>query len=179
MVRVGVLKQQGWVSVSFRTGASFWPVTAIAAGFLVVSQLSACADKEVTSAARPPASSGNDYSAMNAEFLAEARKLALPTGYSWPERAPQAGPQDLYGTGYGTSQADQYWYCSWAKEWLDVQAEDASRTQAALTQIKSVTTKPLYLDSFAPEVQRETDREIAAAESGNPDTLAVGVRGNC
>jgi hypothetical protein len=50
---------------------------------------------------------------------------------------------------------------------------------AALQKLKEVKAKPLYRVNFAPEVRRETDSEITAAERGDRSVLEASVQRNC
>ncbi|MFE9919100.1 hypothetical protein ACFYPG_28475 [Micromonospora sp. NPDC005553] len=121
----------------------------------------------------------NSYEEMNAEFNASKKNLRLPAEVAWPAEVRRDGSGDLYAPGYGTSQAEQFWYCSWAKKWLFVRAVSEDDASAALSELKSVKRTSLYLTAFAPEVQRETDNELAAAEKGDPKLLSASVERNC
>ncbi|MEU1680995.1 hypothetical protein ABZ422_18135 [Micromonospora zamorensis] len=126
-----------------------------------------------------PAPAPNSYEEMNAEFNAEKKNLRLPAEAAWPADVRRDGAGDLYAPGYGTSQAEQFWYCSWAKRWLSARTVSEEDASAALSELKSVKRTSLYLTAFAPEVQRETDSELAAAEKGDQTLLSAGVERNC
>jgi hypothetical protein len=116
---------------------------------------------------------------MNAEFHAAQGGLVLPPEVTWPAAAQRMGSTDQYSAGYGVSQAQHFWYCAWAKRWLAVHSGSPAAATAAVAQLESVKQKHLYRDSYAPEVQKETDDEIAAARRGDAAPLTASVTQNC
>jgi hypothetical protein len=152
-------------------------VSIVLAGICAAAMLAACGSKPPDATANR--ANGNTFEQMNAEFQTEKSNLSLPPSTRWPDRATAAGPADLYGEGYGTHQADQFWYCSWAKDWLAKRAVSVTESRVALSRLKSVKQTPLYRVGFAPEVQHETDQEISAAENNDPTVLAASVKQNC
>ncbi|MET8093743.1 hypothetical protein [Micromonospora sp. NPDC005220] len=153
------------------------PTVAIFVAAMTVSGCSAGAgeSRSNSSTSRVP----NSYEEMNAEFNAEKNNLRLPAETAWPADVRRDGLGDLYSPGYGTSQAEQFWYCSWAKRWLSIRAVAGEDAKAALLELQSVKQTSLYQTAFAPEVKRETDSELAAAEKGDPTLLSVSVERNC
>lgn len=121
----------------------------------------------------------NPYSAMDAEYAAERHRLTLPAGVVWPDHAPRQGPEDRYGEGYGASRAGEIWFCAWAREWLTQRDVDPGRRAAALAQLRQVVDTPMYRVGSAPETQRLTDAQVAAAAAGDPGPLTSMVANDC
>lgn len=158
-----------------------WRIAALMTSACVAYLTAGCSSTSYanTASTYAPKVKGNDYAEMNQEFEAEKASLRLPPSFNWPREAAKAGQSDRYGQGYGASHADQFWYCSWAKEWLQAREVNTTRAHTALIQLESVKEKPLYQIAFAPGVRIATNKEIDAARANNPAPLRQTVSQYC
>lgn len=114
--------------------------------------------------------------AAQAEYDKERRDLTLPPGDTFPVSDPNLRPGTTYGLGFGTSDADQIWWCDWGAVWMSTRGAAATD---ALTTLESVTSTELYQVSYDPNTKQATDGELAQAISGEPAALEADLRQNC
>lgn len=131
------------------------------------------------SALPPNRSTFISYAQMDAEFQAEKSRLSLPPEVNWPADAEKLGPDDKYGLGYGTSQADAFWYCAWSADWLKARDGSPGEAGKALATLMTIRGLELYKVGDDPATQKLTDDELRAAKAGDPSLLARDVAANC
>lgn len=120
-----------------------------------------------------------DYPAMNLEYQREKDRLALPSGVTLPADAPKLSENGTYGVGFGTSRADEFWWCAWAAEWLAHREGPGLQAARAWAQLVQVSDTELYRVGYAPESRQLTDEVLARALAGDPTALAADVERNC
>lgn len=147
---------------------------------LLAATVSGCAPAESGADRLPPNRSVfNDYPAMDGEFQAEEKRLELPPGVTWPAHAARWSERGTYGLGFGTSRADEFWYCAWAAEWLAQRDRSAGQAARAWSHLVRVKDTELYRVGYAPETRELTDTMLAKAQAGDPLPLAADVQQNC
>jgi hypothetical protein len=140
----------------------------------------------------PPPVETSTYEDMVAELEAHAATLVLPPGGTWPppppppepEPEPEPDPQGImrgteYGVGVGTSIADHYWWCAWAREWLAQRGIDPEREATALETLQQVRESHRYLVSMDSHSREWVDEMLERAALGDPGRLANVVELNC
>jgi hypothetical protein len=116
-----------------------------------------------------------DYAGIDREFQAAKTGLALPPGVAWPaheERpGPDAGPDPRYEIGGGTVDAQLYWMCAWAREWLTVHRTDPARTAIAVAELDKVGQSYLYAHGLDATWQRHVTAAVTGAQVGDPEPV--------
>jgi hypothetical protein len=117
------------------------------------------------------------------EFRVEEKNLALATGWTWPkDPTPTAigpdGRSQVYQLGWGTTQADLFWYCTWEKKYIDpnITATERAKTYIILT---SVRKTHLYKFDLQPRDKTVFDDWLNAAGKGDLSGMEANVRESC
>jgi hypothetical protein len=114
--------------------------------------------------------------AAQAEYDKERRRLTLPLGDAFPSEDPSLHSDTTYGLGFGTTDADQIWWCDWGAAWMSASGPTAAE---AFQILKSIKNTEMYQVSFDPNTKQATDRELEQAEAGQPAALDADLRQNC
>lgn len=113
----------------------------------------------------------NDYAAYNAEYQVAKQSLPLPEGASWPEHirdASTAGNPVTYEKGAGATDAQFFWLCHWAQDYLRHASDQGSR--AALTELKKMRSMQLWTDGIDDQLRTMLDQALTEAELGGSST---------
>jgi len=134
-----------------------------------------------SAASSPP---GVDWNGYRAEYRVEATKLHLPPSARWPSRPPEAktapdGGEIFFEVGTGKSDADRYWFCSWAREWLATQTADPARAKTALARLDALRSTFLYRGATQSNDRHLYDDQVHRAALGDPGPLHREVQLNC
>ncbi|MFD7154705.1 hypothetical protein ACFV9C_08910 [Kribbella sp. NPDC059898] len=87
-----------------------------------------------------------------ADYQAEEGHLTLAPGWKWPTAVAYAtvGPDGrsmVYQSGFATTQADHYWYCSWETDWLRQRLSRTERVDVR-KQLESVRRTHMYVNDI-------------------------------
>jgi hypothetical protein len=125
---------------------------------------------------------GLRWADYNAEFRAEASKLALPVGERWPGHAPAPpsidGDQVRFERGVGRGDADLYWYCAWGRDAL-AHLADRKTVEADIKQLAGFVDTPKYLVATLPGDRHYYDDALRAASLGDWSQIRDFVTVNC
>ncbi len=149
------------------------PALLLPLALLLVAGLAGCA-----SAPDPPTYSVADVTTD--EYHAEADRLELAPGWSWPADpipATYRGDEIRYEEGYGTQAADQYWFCSWAQQALAAPADSPARGEAVARLVELRDT--YYFEVLHPQSKPYVERELSLAEQGRLRLVRTDVAQNC
>lgn len=122
-------------------------------------------------ASGPP---GLDYREIAAEYSAETNALVLPEGTTFPDK--EYDPEGTYQAGVGRNDADSFWYCSWADEYLSTTGPQQA---AALEQLMTLKSQYIYTDSYDDGTRQIVDNLLSAAGLGDPGPLQRDYEINC
>jgi hypothetical protein len=127
--------------------------------------------------------------AVVVEFRQRAEKLTLPPGMSWPAKppvtetlpGPDGNPETVaYETGYGVMLAEDYWFCSWALEWLRTRSTEHERAQAAVVVLRSFKNTFDYQKAMDKTTKDYIDGLVEKAGLDDPAEIGQHVQGvNC
>lgn len=133
-------------------------------------------------------SSGGGQAAISpstaaSEFLAEESHVHLAPGWTWPSKVafPDAGPDGkpmLYQFGYGTTQADHYWYCSWEETLVAPKISKASAL-AARHRLAEVRQTHMYIADVLPVDRPYFNKVLDTALRGDTRLMQRDVGLNC
>lgn len=125
----------------------------------------------------------NSPSAAADEYRSEQPALTLAPGWDWPKSVeyPKTGPDGagmVYQSGYGTTQADHYWYCSWERHLVEGEPSGSRRAET-LQELESVRETHMYIHDII-DIDRPMFNEILdGALQGNLELMRRDVRLNC
>ncbi|MCW2791127.1 MAG: hypothetical protein JWO76_225 [Nocardioides sp.] len=117
------------------------------------------------------------------EYHAEQVHLELAPRWAWPEHVafatsgPDGAPM-LYQRGYGTTQADHYWYCSWESRMVRSDLGASSRARAT-EQLRAVRSTHLYVEDVIAVDRPYFNRVLDTALAGDLRLMRRDVRLNC
>ena len=118
---------------------------------------------------------------VTSEYFAEARRLRLAVGWTWPLDPIQAvrdGQPVYYQTGFGTQAADSYWYCSWAATALQDSRHEPSERRA-VAQLQRIRRLYYFTRSLDKNGRTLLSQELVTATRGNLKLLQRDVTLNC
>jgi hypothetical protein len=117
------------------------------------------------------------------EYIEEENHLRLPDDWRWPSKIsyPLSGPDGhrmYYQGGYGTTQADHYWYCSWMSVYVTA-AADSSRHEVAKEEIQRVFQTHMYKYDIIAVDRPLFDKVVSTALAGDIHLMRQNVTLNC
>lgn len=115
----------------------------------------------------------NDYAAYNAEYQVAKQSLRLPAGASWPadiRDASTAGNPVTYEKGAGVTDAQFFWLCHWAQDYLRHASDQPESRAATLMELKKVRSMPLWTDGIDDQLRTMLDQALTEAELGGSST---------
>ena len=123
-----------------------------------------------------------DAAGVAKEFRAEQTALTLAPGHHWPaDPTPESGAadghKDVYQPGYGTTRADQFWFCTWERQLVDPATSDTDR-HTALQTMMTVRNTYFYKNSLEPQDKAFFDGILDAAGLGDNSKVQNDIR-NC
>lgn len=126
------------------------------------------------SSSEPSGPPGLDHEEIAAEYTAETQTLTLPEGVAFPDR--EYDPAGTYQAGVGKNDADSFWYCSWASEYL---SSSGPERDAAFAQLQTLDQKYIYITSYDDTTKQLADNVLSAAGLGDPGPLQNDYDINC
>jgi hypothetical protein len=115
------------------------------------------------------------------EYHAEAATLSLAPGWAWPqeikldEAGPDGRPMD-YQRGYGKTQANWYWYCSWGRTFLAAQGTQREEAYGNMQKIRDLF---YYKVALLPADRVRFEKTLAEAGLGDTAEMANTITLNC
>ncbi len=114
----------------------------------------------------------NSESGREAEQSAEIAKLAWPPEAPMPSfaRPPISQRETNYELGFGTTEADFAWFCSWSQEWLDTRTTNSKRATDALSKLDGI----VHLEAWTtldPDGQQPMLDAISRARLGDAGAM--------
>lgn len=153
-------------------------VLGAAVGLVLLGSIAACGD---TGDAGEPSSVSP--AEADAEYAAEESALQLAPGWHWPRDVrflaqTADGSPVIYQAGFGTTQADRYWYCSWQSRYVTSGLSPAAYQEAAAA-LRKVRATHMYQVDIIPVDRPVFDQELDEALAGRRSLMARDVRLNC
>jgi hypothetical protein len=117
------------------------------------------------------------------EFKKEASSIKLAPGWKWPDKPPipsksPDGSEVRFERGYGKSQANVYWFCSWIDRAMDSKLSEGEH-QKALKTAFAIRSKYFYTSTLTPDSKAGFDQMLQNAEHGNTDEMKQFFELNC
>ncbi|MFT4085372.1 MAG: hypothetical protein QM638_22555 [Nocardioides sp.] len=117
------------------------------------------------------------------EYLAEESHVDLAPTWIWPTSVgfPTAGPDGkpmLYQSGYGTTQADHYWYCSWETTLVSATTSPAVAKRAR-QELARVRQTHMYIADILPVDRPRFNKILDSAIHGRTRLMQRDVKLNC
>lgn len=116
----------------------------------------------------------------DAEYWSEAAQLTLAPGWNWPASPPfpEFEKVTTHVRGWGKTEADYYWFCSWASRAVDPELPAVER-QEALENVLAIQTKYYFTDGMDDDAKSSFVRMLQNAVEGDADELGEFYRLNC
>jgi hypothetical protein len=152
----------------------------VAVAIVVAALAGACGTSGTPKAnAGPPAIT---HQQARKEYLDEATKWSLPSGWRWPDGQIYSG-QGPDGTGMvyepttGKVDSTHFWFCAWSRALLGAHSQ-ADRA-AALKQVSRLPETPFYQVGLLSGDQSHYNSILTGAKAGDLQPLAEVTEPNC
>jgi hypothetical protein len=120
-----------------------------------------------------------DRAGAEQEYQRTVEQLRLPAGARFPASIPETEEETMYESGYASSIAENYWICSWAKEWLSQRSVDPEREAAAMSQLEQAP-QTRFMTRHLDETGRQFFADhLTKARLGDPSGFQQYVHANC
>ena len=121
-----------------------------------------------------------DFAHIEKEYQESVAKLSWPEKYKAPANLVGEEKDAQFQSGYGDTQASNYYQCAWERQWLDTYASDERAASKALHELEKVPSMPFMDPDHCDDATRNFFKEhMRKAKLGDPSGFQQDVQTNC